>query len=218
MFGLGMSVLTASLQADEMRVDHVSETIDIYTPITTISEETQESVVYTEPVNPCYKGEDLGYMHEIIDNDWTCTTCKTYIGPRYGFTDDEVFLLAQLLCGGSEVSGDGEYDFVWDAVTNNDIRYDQIYLVLCVVMNRVRSDEFPDKVTDVVMQGPPKYVRQFTVMPRNASKKPHELAIKYVRDWCEAYDRWEPGIQSIPETHLYFKMGKNSTNVSSEGW
>lgn len=180
-------------------------------PEPTISEE----IFYTEAPHPCFMGYEIGFVHTWFDENWVCDRCKEYVGPRYGFTDEEVYLLAQLLCGSADYDGDGEYDFVWDAVVGNDIRYDQISLVLCVVMNRVRSDEryFPDTVIEVVMQK-----RQFAVMPRNANKTPHEMAIKYVKEWCDAYDRWDGGVQSIPEDHLYFTEGPNLTNISSTTW
>ena len=116
-----------------------------------------------------------------------------------------------MLCGSKYIDGDGEYDFVWWALnTPDDLRYDQISLVLCVVMNRVRSESFPNTVTDVVLAR-----GQFEVMPKNASTTPHDIAIEIVREWCEAYDRWDTvATQTVPENHLYFSSGPNKTNVS----
>ena len=132
------------------------------------------------------------------------------IEPRYGFTDDEVYLLAQLLCGSSSIDGDGEYDFVWTAKYDPDnINYCEISKVLCVVMNRVRSEQFPNTVSEVVLQK-----GQFSPMPKNAKKTPDDLAIQKVQEWCDAYDNWDTGVQNVPEDHLYFSAGPNLTNVT----
>lgn len=124
--------------------------------------------------------------------------------PRYGFTEDEVYLLAQLLCGSGSKDGDGEYDIDF----KTEINYCEVAKVLCVVMNRVRSDSFPNTVTDVVMQK-----GQFSVMPRNAQRTPSDIAIQTVQEWCDAYDRFDGGAQNIPEDHLYF-TGNGVTNTT----
>lgn len=137
---------------------------------------------------------------------------KIKVKPQYGFTEDEVYLLAQLLCGSDEISGDGVYDFDWSA-EHAKINHAEISKVLCVVMNRVRSDEFPDTVTEVVMQK-----NQFGVMINNVSVTPSDIAIEEVREWCEAYDKWDKGVQTIPEDHLYFSAGPNLTNVTRKDY
>lgn len=124
--------------------------------------------------------------------------------PRYDFTEDEVYLLAQLLCGSGSKDGDGEYDIDFQT----EINYCEVAKVLCVVMNRVRSDSFPNTVTDVVMQK-----GQFSVMPRNAQRTPSDIAIQTVQEWCDAYDRFDGGAQNIPEDHLYF-TGNGVTNTT----
>ncbi len=130
--------------------------------------------------------------------------------PRYGFTDEEVYLLAQLLCGSSNVDGDGEYDFVYTAKYFPDkLNYCEISKVLCVVMNRVRSEQFPNTVSEVVLQK-----GQFSTMPKNAKKTPDDIAIQKVQEWCDAYDNWDTGVQNVPEDHLYFSAGPNLTNVT----
>lgn len=126
--------------------------------------------------------------------------------PRYGFTEDDIYLLSQLLCGSKDISGDGEYDI--DGAIN--INYYETSKVLSVVMNRVRSGVFPDTVYDVVMQTNP---RQFAVMPANSMKIPSEIALQVVRDWCEAYDSFDPGVQVCPEDHLYFS-GNGRINIT----
>lgn len=132
------------------------------------------------------------------------------VEPRYGFTDEEVYLLAQLLCGSSKVDGDGEYDFVYTAKYFPDkINYCEISKVLCVVMNRVRSKQFPNTVSEVVLQK-----GQFSPMPKNAKKTPDDIAIQKVQEWCDAYDNWDTGVQNVPEDHLYFSAGPNLTNVT----
>lgn len=117
--------------------------------------------------------------------------------PRYGFTEDEIYMLAVLLCGSKYVDGDGEYDFDF----GNDERYDQISLVLCVVMNRVRNEQFPDTVIEVITQP-----NQFSLMKRWSEELPEvsDIALQRVREWCDAYDRYDLGTQSVPEDHLYF--------------
>ena len=130
--------------------------------------------------------------------------------PRYGFTDEEIYLLAQLLCGSSKVDGDGEYDFVYTAKYFPDkLNYCEISKVLCVVMNRVRSEQFPNTVSEVVLQK-----GQFSTMPKNAKKTPDDIAIQKVQEWCDAYDNWDTGVQNVPEDHLYFSAGPNLTNVT----
>lgn len=127
---------------------------------------------------------------------------------QYGFAEDEVYLLAQLLCGSGCIDGDGEYDIDFQT----EINYCEVSKVLCVVMNRVRNDDFPDTITDVVMQK-----GQFSVMPLNAQKTPSDIAIQTVQDWCNAYDRFDGGVQNIPENHLYF-IGNGVTNTTSANY
>lgn len=123
------------------------------------------------------------------------------IPPRYGFTEDEIVLMARLLCGDKNIDGDGEYDIDF----GNDERYDQISLVLCVVMNRVRCETgFPDNVTDVILANNGQ-VWQFSPVARwKGEPNVSDIALLRVREWCEAYDRYDLGVQSIPEDHLYF--------------
>lgn len=134
------------------------------------------------------------------------------VEPRYGFTEDDIYLLAQLLCGDASIDGDGEYDFVWGTIYR-ETNWEEISKILCVVMNRVRSDKFPDTVSEVVMAK-----GQFEVMPANAETSPHDIAIKIVKEWCDAYDNWDTGIQNVPENHLYFRAGPNLTTITREEW
>lgn len=133
------------------------------------------------------------------------------IEPRYGFTDEEIYLLAQLLCGDESYEGDGEYDFVWQ-VTYEEMNYYEMSKVLCVVMNRVRNEDFPDTVSDVIFDE-----GQFADY-RRTDTEPADIAIEKIREWCEAYDRWDPGVQSIPEDHLYYEAGPDLTNITGEEW
>lgn len=66
--------------------------------------------------------------------------------PRYGFTEDEIYLMAVLLSGSKYVDGDGEFDIDY----GRDEEYDQISLVLGVVMNRVRSENWQNTVSEVI--------------------------------------------------------------------
>jgi hypothetical protein len=163
------------------------------------------SATKIKTVYPCFINHENSFEQGTLRGDFI---------PRYGFTEDEIYLLAQLLCGDEKTDGDGEYDFAFFPVYGKDIRYDQISLVLCVVMNRVRSGHGgKSTVTDVVLAR-----AQFVVFPNNLNTTPSDIAIEKVRDWCEAYDRWDSGVQSIPENHLYFYAGPNLTNVSRANW
>ena len=119
-------------------------------------------------------------------------TMKT---PRYGFTDKDIHVLAQLLCGDKTRDGDGEYDIDFF----HEVDYYEVGKVLNVVMNRVRSEIFPNLVYDVVTQ-----YNQFSVMPKNLQAEPSEKALRIVEEWCAAYDNYISVIQIIPTDHLYF--------------
>ena len=140
-------------------------------------------------------------------------TPEPVIDPVYGFTQQEIFLMAQLLCGDKNRDGDGEYDIDF----GNDDRYDQISLVLCVVMNRVNDDRFPNTVEDVIWQNNGT-TYQFSVMMQwddfNNVCIPSDIAIQRVTEWCDAYDRGDPGAQSIPTDHVMF-VGNGDENISS---
>jgi len=114
---------------------------------------------------------------------------------RYGFTDDEIYLLAQVLSGDRDVDGDGEYDIDFQ----DEINYYEVGKVLGVIMNRVRSDDFPDTVTDVVKQK-----GQFSVIPRNLTREPSDISLQTVKEWCTAYDNYINLVQVVPKNHLFF--------------
>lgn len=114
---------------------------------------------------------------------------------RYGFTVEDIYLLTQLLCGDGSIDGDGEYDIDF----RDEIDYYEVGKVLGVVMNRVRSDEFPNTVTDVVLQK-----GQFAVIPRNLNAHPSDIALATVCEWCVAYDHYINLVQVVPRDHLYF--------------
>ena len=122
--------------------------------------------------------------------------------PRYGFTDEDIYLLAQVLCGGKNTDGDGEYDIDFQ----KEINYYEVGKVLGVIMNRVRSNDFPNTVHDVVLQK-----GQFSGIPRNLIKEPSEIALETVREWCTAYDNYISFVQVVPINHLYF-TGDGLTN------
>lgn len=132
---------------------------------------------------------------------------------RYGFTEEDIFLLSQLLAGDENISGDGEYDFTWFIQHGQDYSLYEIYKVLNVVMNRVRSDDWPNTVKGVVTQK-----GQFAVMPRNLQTNPSPLVIEVIRDWCEAYDSWNEIAQVVPEDHMFFHSAPNYTNVTRANW
>lgn len=125
---------------------------------------------------------------------------------RYGFSMDEVLLLTQLLDGDYRISGDGEF-----TINRTDPNYHEIYKVLCVVMNRVRSDKFPNTVSEVVLAK-----NQFHVFPKNLRTIPHWKSFLIVFNWCSRYDLYDFKIQVIPEDHLYF-YGDGKINHTRKG-
>lgn len=132
------------------------------------------------------------------------------ISPRYGFTEDDIYLMTVLLCGSGDTSGDGEYDIDF----SNQDNHEQISLVLSVVMNRVMSDKFPNTVSEVIWAP-----NQFSPMKRWKNGLPNVSAESYqiVKEWCEAYDAHDLTVMSVPETHLYF-TGNGKINKSRERW
>lgn len=123
---------------------------------------------------------------------------------RYGFTDEDIYLLAQVLSGDGNVDGDGEYDIDFQ----EEINYYEVGKVLGVIMNRVRSEDFPDTVKDVVLQK-----GQFSVIPRNLTKEPSDIALQTVREWCTAYDNYINLVQVVPKDHLFF-TGNGTINIT----
>ena len=200
-----IEVSAAPIEQEQISYDISKEPIIIISEIEPILDNV-------EVINPCFTGYNDVFEHgELISG--VCVDCGEFI-PRYGFTDDEIYLLAQLLCGDESIDGDGEYDFAKFPLYGMEVRDDQISLVLNVVMNRVRAEYRGNgTVTDVVLAK-----GQFAVMPRNLNTAPAAFALEKVREWCEAYDRWETWTQSIPENHLYFCAGPNLTNISRANW
>lgn len=127
---------------------------------------------------------------------------------RYEFTDDEIYLMGQLLSGDKSIDGDGEYDIDYENSDNTE----QIYLVLNVVMNRVMSDDWPDTVEDVITQK-----GQFEVIPKNLDADVSDVTLKVVSEWCQLYNNHDKSAQVIPETHMFFR-GDNLENWSREKW
>jgi len=123
---------------------------------------------------------------------------------RYGFTDDEIYLLAQVLSGDGDIDGDGEYDIDFQ----DEINYYEVGKVLGVIMNRVRSNDFPNTVTDVVTQK-----GQFSVIPRNLTREPSDISLQTVKEWCTAYDNYINLVQVVPNNHLFF-TGDGKINIT----
>ncbi len=155
----------------------------------------ERALSITEAVQEIVHEEVEEIVHEEVEE-----------APRYGFTDEDIYLLAQLLGGDKNIDGDGEYDI--DFKTNID--HIEVNKVLGVVMNRVRSKDFPNTVNDVVLQK-----GQFSVMPRNLEATPSEVGLNTVRAWCEAYDIYDLSVQTTPESHLYF-TGNGVINITRE--
>lgn len=173
------------------------------------TEQSTKHIIKNTPVQVVvHPTETPNYKEFEIEEDY-----EEHTNPRYGFTYDDVYLLAQLLCGDESYYGDGEYDFGWDIAMGNDLNYFEIGKVLCVVMNRVQNDDFPNTVTEVILQR-----GQFVVMPSNSNKTPDEYVTQVIQEWCSAYDNWDTNIQVIPEDHLYFESGPNLTNITKTDW
>lgn len=130
---------------------------------------------------------------------------------RYEFTDNDIYLMARLLCGSKHYDGDGEYDID----VENEHRYDQISLVLCVVMNRVNSDKFPDTVEKVIKQKD-----QFSPVARwnSSNGEVSDIAIEKVTEWCTLYNENPSAAQTIPENHLFFSSYGKGVNESRVNW
>ena len=133
---------------------------------------------------------------------------KKVVKPRYNFTNEDIYTLAQLTCGDKSIDGDGEYDIDYQANVNRH----ELYKVLCVVMNRVRSNSFPDTVQGVVLQK-----RQFDVMPRNLKSEPSIKALAFVDDWCREYNRYNREAQVVPKSHLFYE-GNGIINITRVSW
>lgn len=133
------------------------------------------------------------------------------IEPRYEFTDNDIYLMARLLCGSKHKDGDGEYDFDY----GNEDRLDQINVVLSVVMNRVQDKRFPDTVEEVITQRYRGQGYQFSAVAlwRSDNKEVSEIAIKRVTDWCYAYNNRLKGVLVIPEDYVYFSSYGKGVNI-----
>ncbi len=105
--------------------------------------------------------------------------------------------MSVLLTGSKDVGGDGEFDFDY----GRQDEFDQISLVLCVVMNRVQSNLYPNTVAEVIWQR-----NQFSpmVLWKDALPQVSDISLTTVTHWCNAYDAYDISIQTIPEDHLYF--------------
>ena len=167
----------------------------------------------------------LSHEPEVVYKECPCTEQKEVVEtiaapvieevyipePVYAFTDDEIYLMAQLLCGQAGKDGDGEYDFETQ-IAKNDINWPEINKVLEVVMNRVLTPGiYADNVTDVIMQP-----GAFEVMPRNASREPSPEVIATVKYWCDSFNSPEY-VPSIPDDHYWFS-GSRGGNITRDHW
>ena len=129
----------------------------------------------------------------------------------YSFTEDEIYLLSQLLAGSGDHYGDGEFDFTWTLQVGHILsewQQEQISLVLEVVMNRIDDSRWANTIHEVVLQP-----GQFVVFPRNLNSEPCELVIEVVREWTLNYEN-NGSPRTIPANHVFFHAGKNHGNVS----
>lgn len=167
-----------------------------------IINETEPAIVYI--VVPQLKIED------IQSNQPDVSPPISSIEPQYGFTEDEIYLMTALLSGSKYIDGDGEYDIDFDEECDQE----QINLVLSVVMNRVESDQFPNTVSEIIWSP-----GQFAPMIRWVTDLPEvsDISLQKVREWCKAYDAYNPNCKTIPDNHLYF-YGNGIVNKSRERW
>jgi hypothetical protein len=135
---------------------------------------------------------------------------KTYSEPLYNFSDNEVYLLAQLLCGQEGKSGDGEYDFE-SQIESGQVNWTEVNKVLEVVMNRTLTPGiYSDNVTDVVLQP-----GAFSVFPKNLNTTPSPKVIEAVNYWCNCFNSSDY-IRSTPENHFWFSAGSRGSNVTRD--
>lgn len=137
-------------------------------------------------------------------------TSSEVLTPRYGFTEDDVYLMAQLLSGDKKVDGDGEYDI--DFRVMDEKAYFEVNKVFSVVMNRVRDKRFANTVHEIILQK-----KQFDVMPRNTKAIPSDITLKVTRQWCSDYDAYLTNVSTIPDDHIYF-YGNGKTNRTYSNW
>lgn len=178
----------------------------LFWPIET-SESVEPEVIIKTQIVYLYKESDLPEelkTEEIEEPEYT----PILVAPRYGFTDNDIYLMTVLLCGSAKTDGDGEYDIDF----YNKDNHEQVSLVLSVVMNRVMSSRFPNTVTEVIWQK-----GQFSPMPRWKAGLPTVSDSSYaiVQTWCEAYDNYDSSVMYIPESHLFFS-GNGVINKSRE--
>jgi len=179
--------------------------------ITVLEPSESTSVIEVETIETQLPTETVLSTTETVLST-TETSIKEIKDARYTFTDDDVYLMAQLLCGSPSISGDGEYDFVLDNKCINNY-YVEMSKVLCIVMNRQRSSLFPNTIRAIILQK-----GQFTPIPKNLYTTPSALAIEEIKRWCDAYNLYDPNVQVIPEDHLYCHSGPNNTTITRENW
>lgn len=190
-------------------LDSSNQTIFITSNASEVSTTIETIVTTTEAIS--VPSTIIATVTTIIEPT-TILITETTRALRYGFSEDEIYLLAQLICGDEKISGDGEYDFVWN---NKCIKsyYKEMSKILCVIMNQQRDPHFADNVTDVIM-----HPGHFTPMPENLKTKPSKIAINEIRKWCQAYDNYDKSVQIIPEDHIFFSAGPNNTNITRAKW
>ena len=193
--------------------------IAVMLALTSCVTETDNGIVVSHIVEDYFVIEnvtEVNDIEELVNDDESLETMleseEDIISPRYGFTEEDIYLLSQLIAGDKNKIGDGEYDFTWAIQHGFEFDFIEIYKVLCVVMNRVRSKDFPSTVSEVILQR-----GQFAVIPRNLKTDPDPLVITEIRAWCEKYDGWW-NMQIIPEDHLYFEAGPHNGNITSTTW
>lgn len=173
---------------------------------------TKIETLMTELININKQLIEFELEDETLESDQQSVGTMAFVSePVYAFTDDEIYLMAQLLCGQAGKDGDGEYDFETQ-ITKGEINWPEINKVLEVVMNRVLTPGiYADNVTDVIMQP-----GAFEVMPRNASRTPSPEVVATVKYWCDSFNSPEY-VPSIPSDHYWFS-GSRGGNITRDHW
>ena len=155
-------------------------------------EPVEREVLATEPVTLVERyGRTIFSTEEIQD-----------LPVRYSFTEEDIILMAQLLTGCGYIDGDGEYDFDF----KNTVNFVEVNKVLGVVINRVKSEDFPNTVKEVILQR-----NQFVVMPRNLTVTPSDISLETVRNWIYRYNKNDE--TTMVNGHLYF-TGTGIINIT----
>lgn len=152
-----------------------------------------------EDIDPDYAVPAMSVQVALQEENKETSIPKTERSPQYIFSDEEIYLMAQLLSGDKSIDGDGEYDI--DFRTMDDSAITEVDKVFSVVMNRVKDSRFKEStVTGIILQK-----GQFDTMPKNAKKTPSEKTLAVATEWCKAYSEYSETVSNVPDDHIYFR-------------